>query len=166
MNISPIHTKADHKKALARVSVLMASDPAPGTEESDELEVLAQIVEIYEKKHYDLGNPDPVDLIAFAMEQRGLSKKDMIPYLGSPSRVSEVLNGKRPLTLQMIRNLHFGMGLPLDSLVIGVVQTPVPSASRRVGTRHSSSGKKASPKQAVRGVPKKVMRRSRQEQFK
>ena len=121
MNISPIRTPEDHQRALARVSALMKLDPEPGTPKSDELEVLAQMVELYEKKRFDLGEPEPLDLIAFAMEQQGLTKKDMVPYLGSPSRVSEVLSGKRSLTLLMIYKLHTGLGLPLHPLVLGVV---------------------------------------------
>ena len=78
MNIHPIRTKADHRQALARISILMALDPASRTPESDELEVLAQVVENYEKKVHDLGLPEPVDLIMFAMEQRGLTNKDMV----------------------------------------------------------------------------------------
>ena len=119
MNIHPIRTKADHTKALARISALMAQDISPGTPAADELEVLAQVVENYEKKVYDLGQPEPVDLILFAMEQRGLTRSDMVPFFGSPSRVSEVLSGKRNLTLTMIARLHRALGLPMVPLVIG-----------------------------------------------
>jgi HTH-type transcriptional regulator / antitoxin HigA len=122
MNIFPIHTKADHRKALNRASELMMMDPAPGSPASDELEVLAQLIEGYERKHYDIGSPTPTELITFVMEQQGLTKRDMVSYLGSPSRVSEVLSGKRSLTLQMIRNLHLGMGLPLEALVMGSIK--------------------------------------------
>ena len=97
----------------------MMMDSAPGSPASDELEVLAQLIEAYERKHYDIGSPTPTELITFVMEQQGLTKRDMVSYLGSPSRVSEVLSGKRSLTLQMIRNLHLGMGLPLEALVMG-----------------------------------------------
>lgn len=138
MNIHPIRTKAEHRQALARISKLMILDPAPRTPESDELEVLAQVVESYEKKAHDLGFPTPVELIAFAMEQRGLTNKDMVPFLGSASRVSEVLNGKRGLTLPMIANLHRGLGLPLTPLVMG-------SAFKPVATRRSA----ASPRQSI-----------------
>ncbi|MDZ4289576.1 MAG: helix-turn-helix domain-containing protein [Prosthecobacter sp.] len=114
-----IKTALDHKRAIARITELMDKDPRPGSEESDELIVLAQLAEIYEKKHHDIGMPDAISAIGFRMEQQGLTQKDMVPYLGSPSRVSEVLNGKRPLTVQMIRNLHSGLGIPLESLVMG-----------------------------------------------
>lgn len=118
MNISPIRTQSDHRKAVGRIGALMAQDLTRGTPESDELEVLAQLVELYEKKHFPLAAADSVDLILFAMEQRGLTKKEMVPYLGSASRVSEVLGRKRPLTLEMIRKLHTGLGLPVEALVM------------------------------------------------
>lgn len=128
MNIFPIHTRADHQKAMKRVSELMQLDPSPFSCEADELEVLAELIEAYEKKHYDLGSPTPAELIAFVMEQRGLTKGEMAAYLGSPSRVSEVLSGKRALTLPMIRNLHVQLGLPLEPLVMGTASNP---SSRR-----------------------------------
>jgi HTH-type transcriptional regulator/antitoxin HigA len=122
----------------------MKLDPEPGTPKSDELEVLAQMVELYEKKRFDLGEPEPLDLIAFAMEQQGLTKKDMVPYLGSPSRVSEVLSGKRSLTLLMIYKLHTGLGLPLHPLVLGVVRPKrvlrpkQASPARAIGTKRQA----------------------------
>jgi HTH-type transcriptional regulator/antitoxin HigA len=130
MNIFPIRNQADHQRALTRISALMKLDPEPGTPDSDELEVLAQLVELYEKKHFDLGEPEPLDLIQFAMEQQGLTKKEMVAYLGSPSRVSEVLSGKRPLTLPMISNLHRGLGLPLLPLVMGAARPKKPTHSK------------------------------------
>jgi HTH-type transcriptional regulator/antitoxin HigA len=133
MNISPIRNQADHQRALTRISALMKLDPEPGTPDSDELEVLAQLVELYEKKHFDLGEPEPLDLIQFAMEQQGLTKKDMVAYLGSPSRVSEVLSGKRPLTLPMISKLHRGLGLPLLPLVMGAARPKKPAHPKSSG---------------------------------
>lgn len=139
MHIHPIRNKSDHEKSVARITALMASDPRPGTPESDELEVLAQIIEYYEKKHFDLGQPEPEDLIAFAMEQRGLTASDMVAYLGSASRVSAILRGKRRLTLPMIAKLHSGLGLPLDVLVMGTLKK---GASTSVTSRPSSIGEK------------------------
>ncbi len=109
-----------------RISTLMELDPEPGTPESDELEVLAQLIELYEKKHFELGQPEALDLIHFAMEQQGLKNKDMVAYLGSPSRVSEVLGGRRPLTILMISKLHRGLGLPLLPLVMGAARPQRP----------------------------------------
>jgi HTH-type transcriptional regulator/antitoxin HigA len=96
----------------------MARDSASGTPEGDELELLAHLIDGYERKHHDLGFPNPVEAIRFRMEQQGLKSRDMAPFLGSPSKVSEVLNGKRPLTLAMIRRLHEGLGIPAEVLIV------------------------------------------------
>ena len=122
--IKPIKTAADHERALVRIGELMARNPKPGTSESDELEVLAQLTEAWEKPRYDLGNPSPVDAIRFVMEQRGLSRKDLVPCLGSLSRVSEVLSGKRPLTVQMMQRLHRDLGLPATVLLAEPAKEP------------------------------------------
>ncbi len=115
MKIQPIKTKTDYEKALARVDALM--DAKPGTPRCDELDVLVTLIEAYESKHYPIAPPNPVSAIKFRMEQAGLTRKDMEPYLGGRGRVSEVLNGKRPLTLEMIRKLHEDLGIPLESLI-------------------------------------------------
>lgn len=112
-----IKTPEDHAEALHRLDELMARDPAVGSAEGDELELLAHLIEDYEKQKYDLGFPTPVEAIRFRMEQQGLKAKDLVSYLGSPSKVSEVLNGKRPLTLTMIRRLHEGLGIPAEVLI-------------------------------------------------
>ena len=112
-----IKTADEHAAAITRLSALMDADPAPGSAQADELELLAHLIEDYEKKHHDLGLPDPLTAITFRMEQQGLSRKDMAPFFGSQSRVSEVLNGKRPLTVGMIRKLHREMGIPAESLL-------------------------------------------------
>ncbi len=117
MKIQPIKTKTDYEKALARVDALM--DTKPGTSRADELDVLVTLIEAYEDKHYPIVPPSPVAAIKFRMEQGDLTRKDMEPYLGGRGRVSEVLNGKRPLTLDMIRKLHDGLGIPLESLIGG-----------------------------------------------
>ena len=112
-----IKTAREHTAAVAQLSALMDADPAPGSAQADDLELLAHLIEDYEKKHHDFGLPDPRSAITFRMKQQGLSRKDMIPYFGSPSRVSEVLNGKRPLTIGMIRKLHRELGIPAESLL-------------------------------------------------
>lgn len=117
MKIRPIKTKTDYEKALARVDTLM--DAKPGSSKGDELDVLVTLIEAYEDKHYPFPPPRPISAIKFRMEQAGLTRKDMEPYLGGRGRVSEVLNGKRPLTLDMIRKLHEGLGIPLESLIGG-----------------------------------------------
>lgn len=115
MKIQPIKTKADYEKALARVDALM--NAKLGTPKADELDVLVTLIEAYENKHYPIVPPSPVAAIKFRMEQGGLTRKAMEPYLGGRGRVSEVLSGKRPLTLDMIRKLHEGLGIPLESLI-------------------------------------------------
>ncbi|WP_404790419.1 ImmA/IrrE family metallo-endopeptidase [Altericista sp. CCNU0014] len=113
--IRPIRTRADYEAALLRIDSLM--DAEAGTPEADELEVLATLVELYEKKHFPIGWPDPIEAIRFRMEQAGLSARDLIPLLGSRAKVSEVLSGKRSLTLQMIRALHEHLGIPAEVLL-------------------------------------------------
>lgn len=117
MRISPIRTDADHAAALRRIETLM--DAEPGTPAADELDVLATLVEAYEDRHFPIADPDPLAAIQFRMEQLGLTRKDLEPLLGSRGRVSEVLNGRRALSLQMIRRLHRELGIPLESLVDG-----------------------------------------------
>jgi HTH-type transcriptional regulator/antitoxin HigA len=115
ITINPIKTEADYEATLARVEELWGAKP--DTPEGDELEVLFTLVEAYEAKHYPIAPPDPVEAIKFEMESRGLTRKDLEHYLGSRGRVSEVLNHKRSLSIKMIRNLHKGLGIPLESLV-------------------------------------------------
>jgi HTH-type transcriptional regulator/antitoxin HigA len=113
--IKPIKTEADYDAALEQIALLM--DAKAGTPEADELEVLATLVECYETEHYPINLPDPIAAIRFRMEQEDLSQRDLIPYIGSRSKVSEVLSGKRPLTLQMMRSLHQHLGIPADVLL-------------------------------------------------
>ena len=114
-HIKPVKTEADYEAALERIDALM--DAAAGTPEADELEVLAALVELYEENHYPIGFPDPLSAIRFRMEQANLNSRDLTPYIGSRSKVSEVLAGKRPLTLQMIRGLHKHLGIPAEVLL-------------------------------------------------
>jgi HTH-type transcriptional regulator/antitoxin HigA len=92
-------------------------DARPGSREGDELEILATLVEAYDARRHPIDPPDPVDAILFRMEQQGLSRKDLEPYLGHSGRVSEVLNRRRALSLDMIRRLNSGLGIPLESLI-------------------------------------------------
>ena len=117
MRITPIRNDEDLARALAVISDLMDSDPAPGTEESDRLDVLTTLVEAYEQKNVPIGPPDAIEAIRFRMEQGGLTPKDLVPLIGKTNRVYEVLNGTRPLTLRMIRNLHHELGIPAEALV-------------------------------------------------
>jgi HTH-type transcriptional regulator/antitoxin HigA len=115
MEIKPIRTDADHAAALRRIDSIM--DALPGTPEGDELDVLATLVQAYEDRRFPIDDPDPLAAIEFRMDQLGLTRKDLEPLLGSRGRVSEVLNGRRALSLQMIRRLNRELGIPLESLV-------------------------------------------------
>lgn len=117
MSIHPIHDDADHAAALARIDALWGADA--GTEAADELEVLVTLVADYESRHHAILPPDPIEAIRFRMEQLGLTRKDLEPMVGSRARVSEVLSGKRPLTLAMVRRLRQGLGVPADVLIGG-----------------------------------------------
>lgn len=110
-----LKTEADYEAALAYVDTLM--DAEPGTPEEEELDLFSMLVEQYEREHYPIDPPDPVDAILFRMDQQGLTRADLVAYIGSQSKVSEVLNRKRPLSLAMIRNLHKGLGIPADTLL-------------------------------------------------
>jgi HTH-type transcriptional regulator/antitoxin HigA len=115
MNIRPIRSDADLQAALGRLeSVFQAKD---GTPEADEMEILVTLIEAYENKHYPIGPADPVEAIKFRMEQQGLTPRDLEAYIGPSGRVSEVLNGKRPLSLRMIKRLHDGLRIPYESLL-------------------------------------------------
>jgi len=115
MDIKPIKTEADYQTALEQIEKLF--DAAPDTPEGDLLEVLVTLVEAYEEKHYSIPKPDPIEAILYHMESRGLTRRDLQPYIGSRARVSEVLNRKRSLTMEMIRNLHKGLGIPAEILI-------------------------------------------------
>jgi HTH-type transcriptional regulator/antitoxin HigA len=115
MEIKPIKNEADYQAALEEIERLF--DAAPDTPDGDRLEVLTTLVEAYEEKHYNIPMPDPIEAILYHMESRGLSRRDLESYIGSRARVSEVLNRKRPLTMEMIRNLHIGLGMPAEVLI-------------------------------------------------
>lgn len=115
MRVKPIKTEADNKAALARIEQLWNAEP--DTPEGDELEVLATLVEAFEEAHYPIAPPDPIEAIKFRMEQQGLEDKDLVKFLGTRSRVTEVLKRQRRLTINMIRKLHDGLRIPLESLV-------------------------------------------------
>src|SRR2546428_11351959 len=109
MDIQPIRNERDYQRALKEIEELM--DARPGTRRGERLDVLVTLVEAWEEKHYPIEAPDPVAAILFAMEQRGLTRRDLEPFIGSRARVAEILSHKRGLTLPMIRRLHIGLGL-------------------------------------------------------
>lgn len=112
-----VKTTRDHAVALKRLGELMLSDPAPGSKDEEELELLGFLIEDYEKRNVKIPAATPAEAIRFRMEQAGLKQADLVPLIGSKSRVSEVISGKRELTLAMVRKLHEGLGIPLRSLV-------------------------------------------------
>ena len=115
MVIRPIKNVRDYRRSLAEIDELM--DAKPNTREGDRLDVLVTLVTAWEEKHYPIEAPDAIAAIRFAMEQRGLTRRDLEPYIGSRARVAEVLNRKRSLTLPMIRRLHAGLGIPAEALL-------------------------------------------------
>ncbi len=115
MDLKPIMTEEDYRATLRKIEALMMAEP--GTPEGERLDVLATLVEAYERRHFPLDLPDPVEAIKFAMDQRGLTVKDLEPMIGRSNRVYEVLNHTRPLTLTMIWKLHQGLGIPAESLI-------------------------------------------------
>jgi len=115
MDIRPIRTKADYRRTLKEIEALM--DAATNTTKGERLDVLVALVEAYERKHYALDLPDPVEAIKFRMEQMGLSPKDLEPMIGRRNRVYEILNRKRPLTMKMAWHLHRDLGIPAESLI-------------------------------------------------
>jgi HTH-type transcriptional regulator / antitoxin HigA len=115
MQIRPIKTKADHRAALKEIEHLM--DAKPGTPAGDRLEILTTLVDRYESQHEPIEPPDPIDALRYHMESRGLTRRDLEPFLGSRARVAEILNRRRPLTIDMIRKLHNGLGISADVLI-------------------------------------------------
>jgi HTH-type transcriptional regulator / antitoxin HigA len=115
MEIRPIKTEQDYNTSIHRIEVLWGAKK--DTPQGDELDLLVTLVESYEMKHYPIAPPDPVDAIKFRMEQMEMTKADLVQYIGSQSRVSEILNGRRKLTLNMIKSLYKGLRIPADILL-------------------------------------------------
>jgi HTH-type transcriptional regulator/antitoxin HigA len=117
MDIRPIRTQEDYRAALAEVSPLFDREPEPGTPEGDRFDVLVTLIEAYERQHFPISAPDPIEAIRFHMERLNLTVHDLEPMIGRPNRVYEVLAGRRPLTISMIRRLHSQLGIPADCLI-------------------------------------------------
>lgn len=115
--MKPIKTQEDYQTTLERIYYLIQLELKDNSPELDELEVLSILVEDYEKKHYPIDFPDPIEAIKFRMEQNGMTEKDLISILGYKSRVSEIFNKKRKLSINMIRKLHEKLNIPLESLI-------------------------------------------------
>ena len=117
MQLKPIKNEQEYDLALNRVDELMDISPEMGTTQSDELEILVMLVEKYEEQHWHIAEPDPIEAIKVRMEQMHLKQKDLVPYIGNKSKVSEVLNRKVALSLSMISKLATGLQLPLEALI-------------------------------------------------
>ena len=115
MDLRPIHNRREHAAALKEAEALW--NARDGTPEADRLLVLVLLIEAYEREHFPVPAPDPIDLLLHVMEAQALTRKDLEPYIGSRARVAEVLNRVRPLTIEMIRRLCSGLGLPADVLI-------------------------------------------------
>lgn len=115
MELKPIRTQREYKAALAEAERLW--DAPPRSAEADRLEVLALLIEQYERRHFPIADPDPIDFLLHVMEARGLTRKDLEPYIGPRGRVSDILNRVRPLSLEMIRRLATGLQLPAEVLI-------------------------------------------------
>jgi len=115
MNIHPIKTEKDYEKALERLEQIF--DAKQGTKEGDELEILSILIEKYEDEYYSIDLPDPIEAIKFRMEQLGMKQNDLTEVIGFKSRVSEILNKKRKLTLEMIRKLNEYLSIPTNVLI-------------------------------------------------
>ena len=115
MNIKPIKTRTDYRATLAEIETLICAKA--NSADGERLDILVTLVEAYERRHFPLELPDPVEAIKFQMDQKGLTPKDLEPMIGRLNRVYEILNHKRPLTLKMIWKLHLGLGIPAESLM-------------------------------------------------
>ena len=150
--LKPIRTPADYEKALATLEELWGSES--GTPEGDQLDVLATLIDAYEAEHEPIDPPDPIEAIKFRMEQQGLTRRDLKPLIGTRTRIAEVLNRKRGLSISMIRRLHQGLGIAAEILIQpsrqaivsharGVKNAAAPAAARgraRRRTSHRESG--------------------------
>ncbi len=115
MELKPIRTEAEHAEALADIERLW--DAPEGSADADRLEVLAMLVEAYEKAHFPIEAPDPISFLEYVMDVRGLTRKDLEPYIGPRGRVADIMNRTRPMSVAMIRRLCSGLGLPADVLI-------------------------------------------------
>ncbi len=138
-----IKTRADYQAALVHLETLM--DAQPGTRQEEELELFAVLLDSYEREHFPIGLPDPVEAIKFRMEQQGLTRKDLEPFIGSQSKVSEVLNRKRPLSVAMIRALHAGLDIPSEVLLKAPGQSSEATRSLKPAARQLKAPKTAHP---------------------
>lgn len=117
VTITPIRTESDYQQAMQRIDELLNLNPEPYSALDDELDVISTLVHAYEQAHHAIPYPDPIEAIKYLMEENGWKNKDLEPFIGPKSRVSEILNRKRYFTLQQIHNLHKHLGLPLEVFI-------------------------------------------------
>ncbi len=115
MELRPIRTKRDYEAALKSAETLW--DAPVGSKDADRLDVLTLLIRAYESEHFPIADPEPIDFLLHMMDARGLTRKDLEPFIGSRARVAEILNRVRPLSLEMIRRLSVGLGIPADVLI-------------------------------------------------
>jgi HTH-type transcriptional regulator/antitoxin HigA len=113
----PLRNEADYEAALEEIACYFDQEPAPGTPEADRFDILAMLIGVYEREHWPIDPPEPIEAIQSWMEQRGYTQSDLADLLGSRSRASEILNRRRPLTMEMVWKLHHEWGLPAESLI-------------------------------------------------
>ncbi len=142
MQIQPVRTPLDHIAAVKRIEALMDAGVKPGTPEDDELEIWITLVDAYEAKAFPIDAPDPVTAIQFRMEQHGLTRKDIEPYIGSRARVSEIMNRKRQLTLDMVQRVRAGLGISADLLIARDPYQFAPIANARMRANRLKSAPK------------------------
>jgi HTH-type transcriptional regulator/antitoxin HigA len=145
ITIRPVRNEEEHEAAILRIEELMGAEF--GSPQGDELDALTTLVVAYEEKHFPMAMPDPIAYIEFRLDQQGLTRKDLEPMIGSRARVSEIMTGKRQLTLPMIRRLRDGLGIPADVL-IGEAKAPVRKVRPRKAT--VSASRRAKPAAAKR----------------
>jgi HTH-type transcriptional regulator / antitoxin HigA len=149
ITIYPIRTEADHERAVTRIASLIGAQP--DTPEGDELDMLATLADVWESRHHPIDPPDPISAIEFRMDQLGLTRRDLEPMIGSRARVSEVLTGKRSLTLAMIRRLSTGLGISADLLIGSALATRHKKTRKKPVTRKPhNSGSSQQRRQASR----------------
>lgn len=142
--IKPIRTENDYEAALATIDKYF--DAAAGSPEADIVEILAVLVEDYERKHFPISLPDPVEALLYLIETRGLDRKSLEPFIGSRGRVSEILNKQRPLTMEMIRKLHRGLNIPLEILTQKYMDEPAPKSRAIIPMGEGSVAAKKQPR--------------------
>ncbi len=143
MDIKPIRTREDHARALRDIERLW-DKAEPGSAEGDEFEILATLVDAFEREHFVIPAPDPVEAIRFRMEQKGLANKDLLPIFRTRARVSEIMQRRRRLNLAMIRGLHERLSIPFESLVqeYALRRPPRPRSTTRASRKASASPKR------------------------